>query len=157
MGRTNYRKADFLERMRDGRQRLDAALSGLSEDQLTQEMVAGEWSAKDMLAHIAAWDTATLAAVQRATRDEAGAPLISADLDAWNCARVQERRVISLAEQRRELEANRAALLAALESWPEDSVPLGPDGWDETAQLWWLTEHDGEHADILTAWRARAG
>jgi predicted RNA polymerase sigma factor len=46
-------------------------------------------------------------------------------------------------------------LLAALELWPADAVPLGPACWDETARIWWLTDHDREHLASINVYRQR--
>ncbi|MBF6590695.1 MAG: DinB family protein [Ktedonobacterales bacterium] len=151
-------KADFLGRMRTARQALETAIAGLTEDQLAREIVAGEWTTRDIVAHITAWDTITLEGIQRAARGErVGDAFIMEGVDAWNIARADERRSAPLADVLSELAASRTALLAALERWPEDHVPLGPAGWDETARLWWLTEHDDEHARDIAAWRTRLG
>jgi hypothetical protein len=34
-------------------------------------------------------------------------------------------------------------------------IPFGPGGWDASSKLWWLTEHDGEHVDVIRAYRKR--
>lgn len=150
-------KQDFLERIRAARAELNEAISGLSEDQMTQDLVTPEWTVKDMLAHIAAWHGEAALAVERLARGETVGPLINESVDAWNAARVNERRRLPLVDVMEEFTANHDRLLAALGSWPEDAVPMGPGGWDETAQLWWLTDHDLEHVDMIRAYRKRAG
>lgn len=150
-------KQDFLERIRAARAALNEAISGLSEDQMTQDLVTPEWTCKDMLAHIAAWQGEAALAVERIGRGETVGPLINENVDEWNAARVNERRRLPLVDVMEEFTANYDRLFASLGAWPGETVPLGPGGWDETARLWWLTDHDLEHADVIRAYRKRAG
>ena len=150
-------KQDFLERIRSNRVALNDAISGLSEDQIGQDIVAGEWTVKDILSHLAAWQNETLLCVQRAARGEEIGPMIAESVDEWNQRRVEERRRLPVMDVLQEFNAGHDDLLAALNRWPEDSVPLGPAGWDETARLWWLTEHDSEHLGKIQAYRKRIG
>lgn len=150
-------KHDFLERMRSTRVALNEAISGLSEEQIGQDLVTSEWTVKDILAHLAAWQNETLISVQRAERGETIGPMIAESVDEWNQRRVAERRRLPVMDVLQEFNAVHDDLLAALERWPEDGVPLGPAGWDETARLWWLTEHDGEHLDMIQGYRKRIG
>jgi hypothetical protein len=150
-------KADFLERVRLARGQLNEAISGLSEEQMSQDLVTDEWTVKDILAHIAAWQHETTLAIQHAAAGESDGPIISGAVDDWNAARVAERRRLPLVDVMQEFHSAYDALLAALDAWPEDSIPLGPGGWDETARLWWLTEHDMEHVEAIQAYRKRSG
>lgn len=148
-------KAEFLERMRSARAALDEAISGLTEDQITQDIVAGEWTVKDILGHLGAWESEAALNVERAAHGEDEGPAIRESVDEWNAQRVVERRRLPLVDVIQEFNDSRDRLLAALEVWPGDAVPLGPAGWDETARLWWLTEHDREHLDAIQTYRAR--
>lgn len=150
-------KQDFLERIRAARGELNESISGLSEDQMTQDLVTPEWTMKDMLAHIAAWQGEAALAVERLARGETVGPLINESVDDWNAARVNERRRLPLVDVMEEFTSGYDRLLTALGAWPEDGAPMGPGGWDETAQLWWLTDHDLEHVDMIRAYRKRAG
>ncbi len=147
-------KADFLERMRAGRAGLNEAISGLTEDQMSQDIVAGEWSVKDILAHIAAWQGEVVIALERVGPNESQA-LIDESVDEWNQRRVDERRRLPLVDVIQEFQDTHDRLLALLTASSDERIPLGPAGWDETAKLWWLTEHDGEHTDAVRAYRKR--
>jgi hypothetical protein len=150
-------KQEFLERMRSTRVALNEAISGLSEEQIGQDLVTSEWTVKDILAHLAAWQNETLLSVQRAERGEQIGPMIAESVDEWNQRRVAERRRLPVMDVLQEFNAVHDDLLAALDRWPVDGVPLGPAGWDETARLWWLTEHDGEHLYAIQTYRKRIG
>lgn len=148
-------KGEFLGRMRAARAELNEALSGLTEDQITHDIVLGEWTIKDILAHLGAWENETALSVERAARGETVGPLINESVDEWNERRVAERRRLPLVDVMQEFNDARDRLLTALDAWPSETVPLGPGGWDATAQLWWLTEHDVEHLDVIVAYRKR--
>jgi uncharacterized protein (TIGR03083 family) len=148
-------KAEFLDRIRTARAELNEALNGMSADELAHEATMGDWSVKDMLAHLAAWTGETAMAVERAARGEEVGALITGSVDEWNARRVEERRRLPLVDVVQEFTETHDRLLAALEAAPADRVPLGPDGWDESARLWWLTEHDREHLDALKEYRGR--
>ncbi len=150
-------KAEFLGRVRAARDELNEAISGLSEEQMSQDIVAGEWSVKDILAHLASWQNEALLSVERAERGEVPGPLISESVDEWNGRRVAEWRRLPLVDVMQEFNATYDQLLKALDRWPEDTAPLGPGDWDETCQLWWLTDHDTEHLAAIRAYRQRLG
>ena len=96
-----------------------------------------------------------LRSIERAAQGEDIGPLINESVDEWNHRRVEERRRLPLVDVMQEFNEAHDQLLAALEQWPEDRVPLGPEGWDEDCQLWWLTDHDREHLDVIQAYRQR--
>lgn len=148
-------KPAFLERMRVGRQRLNEALSGLTEDQIANDLVTPQWTVRDMLAHLAAWQGEALRWVEQAAHGQEIGPLINQSVDEWNAHRVEERRRLPVVEVMQEFNENHDHLLAALEQWPANTAPLGPDGWNETANLWWLTEHDEEHLPMILDYRRR--
>lgn len=154
-GRDVVSKREFLERVRGSRAELNEAVSGLTEDQITHDIVAGEWTVKDVLAHLAAWQIEALRCIERAGQGEDIGPLIAESVDEWNHRRVEERRRLPLVDVMQEFNEAHDQLLAALEQWPDDHAPLGPAGWDEDCRLWWLTEHDREHLDAIHAYRRR--
>ncbi len=148
-------KGEFLGRMRSARAEMNEALSGLTEDQITHDVVLGEWSIKDILAHLGAWENEAALSVERAARGEAVGPLINESVDEWNERRVAERRRLPLVDVMQEFNDARDRLMAALEAWPSGAAPLGPGDWVATAELWWLTEHDAEHLDVIQGYRKR--
>lgn len=148
-------KAAFLGRVRAARAELNEAISGLSEEQMSQDIVAGEWSVKDILAHLASWQNEALLAVKRAERGETPGPMINESVDEWNGRRVAEWRRVPLVDVMQEFNATYDQLMESLDRWPEDTAPLGPADWDETCEIWWLTDHDTEHLGAIYAYRQR--
>jgi uncharacterized damage-inducible protein DinB len=150
-------KQDFLQRVRAGRADLNQAISGLTEEQLTQEIVTGEWTVKDVLAHLAAWQGEAQRAAERLAHGEAHPYLVEEDIDEWNARRVEERRRLPLVDVMQEFNDAQDALLESLERCPEDGGAAGPDWWEPIGPLWWLTEHDGEHLAAIQAFRQGIG
>jgi Mycothiol maleylpyruvate isomerase N-terminal domain len=148
-------KQEFLERVRAGRAQLNAAIGGLTEDQLSHEIVAGEWTAKDVLAHLAAWQGEARLAAERVARGEPCGPLVEESIDEWNRRRVEERRRLPLVDVIQEFNDAYDAVMASLARCPDDGGAEGPDWWEPAGPLWWLTEHDSEHVAAITAFRER--
>ena len=148
-------KQDFLERMRAGRADLNEAISNLTEEQMSQDLVASEWTVKDILAHLAAWQGETRLAILRAEAGEEVGPIINESVDEWNAARVNERRRLPLVDVMQEFHAVYDELMAALARLPEDKAPLGPAVGMRQRRLWWLTDHDREHVEVIQAYRRR--
>lgn len=49
-------KAVLLEKLRSAHANLEAAIDGLTEEQMTQPGVIGDWSIKDLIAHLTYWE-----------------------------------------------------------------------------------------------------
>lgn len=83
-------KEQLLAKMRESRAALEKMIAKVPPEAMTQPGVCGEWSAKDVLAHVAHWQQLHLgwwAAVQRGETPEVPAPGLSwqaADVDKLN-------------------------------------------------------------------------
>ena len=95
--------------------------AGLPDAQLMEPGAIGEWSIKDILAHVTIWEEEALKHL----------PLIIAGgrppryvnyggIDAFNAHMIEQRRGLSLAEVRRHLEETHRRLLAFIQSAPAD-------------------------------------
>jgi predicted RNase H-like HicB family nuclease/uncharacterized damage-inducible protein DinB len=155
------RRAHLLARLAAERAGLLEQLVGLDENALTQEPVVGGWTAKDLLAHIAAWDRWELREMMRMRAGEA--PDLSAvqDVDAYNAAVVAAWRERTLTEVLAELREARATWLVWLGALSEEEFfrhrPFeGEDWWfSGCVEVQW--RHDAEHAAQIAAWREREG
>ncbi len=72
-------RTTLLDNMQRGYVALEAVLTPLNEDQVTTAGVNGDWSIKDILAHIATWQQILLERLQAANRGEE--PALPPDLD----------------------------------------------------------------------------
>jgi uncharacterized protein (TIGR03083 family) len=100
---------------------LKESYAGLSEAQLTEPGVLGEWSVKDILAHVTTWEEEALKYL----------PLIliggrpprysqSGGIDAFNAQMAEQKRDLALSELLRQLEETHRRLLDYLHSVPEE-------------------------------------
>ncbi len=154
-------KARLLELVRTGRLGLEATVAKLDEERLTRPGTVGEWSAKDTLAHIAAWER-HLIALLRASRGEAEWPEPihgSEDVDRFNARVRAEARDLPLAEVRAEFAEAHEAALREVASLDEGAL-LEPGRFArlEGAPLWRNVEADtyGHYREHLPALRALA-
>lgn len=63
-------KSENLARLREERAKLEAALAGLSPEQMERPGVCGAWSVKDLLAHVASWERHLLSDLEKMRRGE---------------------------------------------------------------------------------------
>ncbi len=145
----------ILADMTKARENLLAALEGLSNDQMTRPAV-GDWSVKDLLAHLACWDEFSLPDVRRLARG--AAPALAAfdikKVDEWNAMLMSLRRHFSLGQARNELEICRQMLLDAVAELPDSALAEGQFGRN---LLSISAFHDKEHEEDIRNWRKREG
>ncbi|HVC35546.1 MAG TPA: DinB family protein [Chloroflexota bacterium] len=145
-------KQQLISAVQSERQAVFTALEGIDDATLTMAPVCGTWTAKEVLAHLAAVDTAVLGVLRQARAGDAvtWAWDSATDGDSWNQSEVDRRRHRSIAQVREEIAETHRTILAEVESWPAESGPFGPDSWDaEKSPIGWLPAHDREHTALL--------
>lgn len=115
------KKAELLERVRAGRAKLDRALDGLTEAQAMQTGLNPQWSVKDALAHVVAWELEG-ASIVRAIRERTGKPprLDKQQIDDFNARAVEQRRARTMREVSDELDAAHGEMERLIESLPDE-------------------------------------
>lgn len=115
-------KFRILNRLEKAWTELKEAFAGLNEAQLTQPGTTGEWSVKDLLAHVATWDQEALHSLPMIL--EGHRPPRYKDLyggiDAFNALKSTEKRALSLAETIEHFERTHQSLVEMLLSLPEE-------------------------------------
>jgi len=155
-------KAELLEYLAQGRARLLAAIEGLSEEEMTTSGVVGDWSVKEILAHIAAWDKETTAVIERAISQEH--PEFDYTIRGrrgfakWNAQEVEKRRAMSVGQILAEMEEAREGVIELTHQLSDEDLGrrfVPPWRWPSTPRrsLEIQAEHDVEHADQIMAWR----
>ena len=146
--------ADLIAGLEAARKQFLDALEGIPENGLTKT-VSGDWSVKDILAHVASWDELCATDAERASRGHIPALLAFKDeeIDDWNDALMRGRTGFSVPQVWFELEDRRNRLVDALKSAPDAFIsgPLAGRMCDI------LNEHDEIHAKELNEWRQSAG
>lgn len=141
-------KEELLRHYRESRQKLLAAIDGLTDDEMSEPSIDG-WSVKDHLAHMAFWDDIRAAEVERISAGHESAWMMSDDQDEdLNATSYQWRRSMSAAQAKWELETSRRKLLDAITKSTARALDASLYG---AAGL--RSEHEDEHAQWLSRWR----
>jgi hypothetical protein len=151
-------KQDVLDHLAGAQAALLGAIEGLTEAEMTSMPVAGEWTIRDVLAHVSGWAAWDLAGVEGALVGQH--PDFSAiqEVDTFNARLVAERREWTLGRILAEMADAHAGLEGFLASMPDEDVfrvgPFQGPYWDNLAgwlQVAW--EHEEEHATQIRTWR----
>jgi hypothetical protein len=156
-------KAEVLDAIRAGRKPLEEALAQLGEDQMTQPGVESNWSVKDILAHIVAWEQRMVLWVGQALRGEVPAiPATWEEVHRLNEQSYWENRDRPLTEVLAEFQRSYLEALAVAEAASEEDL-IDPErfGWREgvplvrvvAANTWW---HYAEHLESIQAWLSKS-
>jgi hypothetical protein len=153
MPTTHSRRQWALNRIDATWRDFQASFAGLPDEAMKEPGVTGDWSVKDILAHVTAWEEETLAALpvlatgsRPPTYDEA-----HGGVDAFNAMTSARDRDRTLADIRHRLEETHRRLVAYVETVPDELLAgetrfrqrLRGDTWG----------HYPEHAAAIRAWR----
>jgi uncharacterized protein (TIGR03083 family) len=115
------RTTKLLKRLDGAWAAFEESYAGLSDAQLTEPGVTGDWSVKDILAHVTTWEEEALKHL----------PLIIAGgrppkyatyggIDAFNDRMTEQKRALSLSDVRRQLDEVHGRLIDFIQSAPGD-------------------------------------
>ncbi|HMM42372.1 MAG TPA: maleylpyruvate isomerase N-terminal domain-containing protein [Thermomicrobiales bacterium] len=149
-------REQLMRRLAEGWADLEESRAGLSAAELARPGVAGDWSVRDVLAHVSWWEEEALEHLP--TILAGGRPPRYADawggIDAFNAAMTERWRALSLAEVLERQRTTHARLVEYLETVPEEEIAtetrfrrrLRLDTWS----------HYPLHARAIREWRAAA-
>jgi uncharacterized protein (TIGR03083 family) len=155
-------KRELLEAIQKGRAEFEAMLAGLSPAQMTTPGVMGEWSVKDILGHLAMWESrlvTTLYAIERGATPKMFHT--QAEVDKANAESYAEQRDRPLDRVLSDFHAVHAQLLKRLETVTDrDLTDPQRFKWMEGELLEKLVasdtfDHYAEHRPMIEAWRSR--
>jgi len=151
------RRRFLLARLAIERAGLLGQLLGLDDETLTKALAVGDWTVKDVLAHIAAWDRWQHQAMRALVEGEAPDLSAGEDSHAANDAFVSLWHDRCLAELLAELQSAREDWVVWMASLPEDEFfqrrSYGGEDWSfygHQIQVMW--QHDAEHAEQIAIW-----
>jgi uncharacterized protein (TIGR03083 family) len=154
------RRQMLAGQMKDSREQLLISLQDLTDDEMTQPGVCGDWSVTEVLAHVAAWDRATTAAFRQMLEGERPAfiDLDEDGVEGFNAEQHAKHAGISPEDALTELTAAREELLEVLRETGNAEM-FAPAPGDESADLSIAAcldvqiSHDQEHALMIEEWR----
>lgn len=131
----------------------EASYAGLSDAQLMTPGVTGEWSVKDILAHVTTWEEEALMHLPLIL--EGGRPprysVRYGGIDAFNALMTEQKASLSLATVRRQLDDTHRRLRALVQGTSEEQLR------HESRFLRRLRldayGHYGQHAQAIRQWR----
>ncbi len=147
------KKTEIEERVRDTHAQLAKALEGLTEEQGTRVGLNPEWSVRDALAHIVAWE---IQGANIVSEIQAGTwkpqRLNKEMIDDFNARAVEERRERSFGEVRGEFDAAHSRM--------QGLIATLPDEIDESSPTYKFIEgvtfrHMAHHAAQIEEWKQK--
>lgn len=159
-------KAELLRRIRDTRATWDTLLAEVGPERMTLPGVAGEWTVKDLVAHVAVYERWTAWQMERALGGETAMVALPEqtaatdvnDLDERNAAFYAVFRDQPLDETLRQSRTSYNRLLAAVIAFPDDLLANSDRfEWSFGAPVWRVVAgnsfaHEEEHIAHIRAW-----
>lgn len=148
-------KSDAIANLTSAYRHLQQAVDGIPDQKMTAVWF-GEWSTKDVLAHMASWDEILAADLRRIGRGHMPvlAAFREADVDAWNAFLMRPRRLFSLDQVRAESRRWHEEAVAGFEALPE---ALFAPGNMVAAFAAIVAGHYLDHVRGIAEWRQREG
>jgi hypothetical protein len=135
-------RQEALATLRDGQARIDELLRGLSLEELTRPATigGGDWSAKDLIGHIATWEELALEALAAwrggTTPWFDQAPYVGPNsTDRINAATIERKVDLSLQQIRSSAEETHRRLLSSIEALSDDEWGSTIEWREETTTL----------------------
>lgn len=150
-------KPELLERIRTERARLEGILARMTVEQMLLPGASGEWTVKDVLAHISAWEGWMVRWTDMHLRGEAPDVPLPWDVERMNAGTFALAKDKPLAEVLEEFRQSYQDALALAESLSKDQLqteytdtwPMGPLWTGVAANTFW---HYKQHRESIEAW-----
>lgn len=117
-------RSQLLKRLDKAWEAFKDSYAGLSEDELMRPGVTGDWSVRDMIAHVTWWEEEALTHLPLIL--EGGKPprysVTYGGIDAFNAQRTEQNSTLSLAEVLRQQDDTHRRLVEYLLIVPEDQL-----------------------------------
>ena len=142
----------LLQRLERGWTALTDAYAGLSDAQLTAPGVVGDWSVKDILAHVTTWEEEALTHLPTISAGGRPPKYVSyGGLDAFNAQTSECKRTLALADVLQQLHATHQQLLDYVANVP-DELFVTDTRFRHRLRLDTYS-HYPLHAEMIRAWR----
>lgn len=130
------RKLDAIDLLTSEHWEFNKYINSLSSKQMTEELVYGSWTVKDIIAHITAWDVIGVVEIKGVLKDEFPENVGPRE-DSFNKREVEKRKMRSLEEVLKEREEAFGVMIKVIkklseEEWQYDSGYKWEDGTSVT-------------------------
>lgn len=150
------KKQQLLNKFEQAWRALKESYAGLTDEQLTEPGVTGDWSVKDILAHVSTWEEEALKHlphILQGIRPPRYSDLYGG-IDAFNAEMVEQKRILTLSEIQKQMDETHHKLVNYVRNAPEEQFT------SETRfrrQLRLDTySHYPIHTRAIREWRARS-
>lgn len=147
------KRDELLARVRASHEKLTAAIDGLTDEAAGRVGVNAQWSVKDALAHITAWElegAETIRQLQAGTYERKS--FNQETVDRFNAEAVESRRGLTIEQARSEFEEAHAAFVRVLETLPEEVEERSP--FYKVAEGVAINHH-AQHAAQIEEWKKK--
>jgi hypothetical protein len=151
------KKQQFLDKLEKAWAAYNESYAGLSDEQLVEAGVSGDWSVKDILAHVSWWEEESLKHLPLILQGERPPrySVLYGGIDAFNALMTEQWRGLSLSDVRKQVDATHRKLMAYLQSVPDEQFSTETRfrrrlGWDSY-------KHYPLHTQAIREWRERSG
>jgi hypothetical protein len=158
-------KDNLLEMLEDEREKFLDTIDGLTEEQLQIPGVIGEWSTKDIIAHLCFWEAELVKLLWQVRQGQkpTSAQLLRVPVDALNEKWFQETHSRPLERVLSDYSAVRKQTIRRLDGFSDRELNDPKRyGWLNNQPLWeWIAEdsfqHESEHRSQIREWRSKQG
>lgn len=152
------KKTELLAAMEKSRAELDAALAGLTPEQMADPGALGDWSVKDILSHLTAWEAEAVTLLAK-TRQGKTYPAVHSDeeIEALNARWHKENKNRPLERVTADHAGVRKQMLRQLEGCTDTELNAPRPALKNGTLVEWVKgdtfEHEAEHAAHIVQWR----
>jgi hypothetical protein len=166
--RSIMNKTELLTILRESRKEHLQAIEGLTEEEMNEPGVIGDWSVKDILSHLTRWEAELVKMLWQISQGITPSGLAVSEtpeevIDELNARWVQEDRDRSLSQVLEDFHGVRKQTIRRVEALSEEELTDAKRyAWLGDVPLWkWVAiesyEHDAEHFSQIQAWREKRG
>jgi hypothetical protein len=147
-------KQQLLKRLETAWTALKESYTGLSDAQLLEPGVMGEWSVKEILAHVTIWEEEALKYLPKVSNGEKPPRYVQyGGIDAFNAQMIEQKRSLALSEVLSQLDETHRRLINYLQSVSEEHF-RGETRFRHRLRLDTYS-HYPLHARAIQEWRER--
>jgi hypothetical protein len=149
-------RPQLLERLDKAWVAFKASYAGLSEAQLVEPGVTGDWSVRDIIAHVTTWDEEALKHLPSILegRKPPRYSVTYGGIDAFNAVMTKKKKGLSLSEVLRQLDKSHRRVIEVIERAPEDQL-IRDTRFRRRLRLD-TYGHYPKHAAAIRRWRERS-